>query len=717
MQDLIERNRSTAVGLPIAAAVLLVTLWRPLDVPFGNLLLSLFPALAAGLTAVALVLMYRTARIINFAQLAMGGLAAQLFYQLYVGEKLLPYGAAIVAAIIGGILVALLIGTIASMLFFRHPRLVMTVVTILFIQLLGEVQQQVNGIFVDPGETQPQEAIIGPFPGTSVTIDAIPFRFAHAFGLFLLIGIALALVVFFKKTRFGTAIRASAENSDRASLLGINVKLLNVFVWAIVGVIASVGQLAIMPVVQYNPTAFFDLVPLLLPLAAAVVARMTSMPIAFFTATGLVVLERGINFATGDSALIQIGLLGILMLGLLLQRKQLSAREQEATSWKATKEPRPTPRALLDLPAIRNARIALLVVLGAIVLLLPWVVGIQTVGSLQFIWLASIIGASLIVLTGWSGQISLGQWAIVTVGAFIGGYSSLEWGLPFLLTIPLGGIIGAAFALLIGIPALRIRGLFLAATTFGIAVVMPLFIFDPKFLGDYAPTQDLERPQLWFMDFENERVFYYLLLGFFLLTTASIRALRKSRAGRILIALRDNEDGVRSFGVDVVKTRLIAFALSGFIAGAGGALLVNQQLGMDQSLFNFQFNVNIFVLVVIGGISSTIGAFLGATYFIAGTLWFPGLVNLITGAAGLIVLMFIPGGLVQVLFGARDAVLRVIAMRKDIVVPSLFEDYSPEAWERRLTPLSPPVQSHGLAALRHDQRYSLPSRVYGGGEA
>jgi branched-chain amino acid transport system permease protein len=219
---------------------------------------------------------------------------------------------------------------------------------------------------------------------------------------------------------------------------------------------------------------------------------------------------------------------------------------------------------------------------------------------------------------------------------------------------------------------------------------------------------------VFFLDFQDQRSMYYLSFIVFILVLLSVQALRKSRAGRVLIAIRDNEAGVQSFGIDVVRTRLTAFALSGFIAAFAGGLLVRQSGGMDVQTYNAFASVGIFILVVVGGVSSVAGAVLGAIYFVAGGILFPSLQQIITGITGLVVLMAIPGGLSQVAFGVRDAVLRVVAMRRNIVVPSLFADYSPEAWEKRLAPLSPAVQSQGLATLKPDQRYSLKSKIFGG---
>ena len=713
--EAMKRN-SLGIGLiaGIAAAIAL-TFAFVLHVPIGNVLQFSFPATTAGITAVALVLMYRTSRIINFAQLALGALSAQLFYYLYTDTHL-PFGIALAIGLIAGIILATVIGVIASTLFFKHPRLVMTVVSILFVQLITYVQGRLQGIFVKPGEIQPPADIPGPWPDTSFELSTIPFRPIHGIGIGMMILVLVGLVVFFRRTRTGIAIRASAENADRAALLGINVKLLNVGVWSIVGFMASVSQVGLMPITGYNQSAILEQTALLLPLAAAVVARLANMPIAFIAAFGFVMLDRGLEFGLANSSFVQLVLVGILLLSLLVQRRKLNVRADEATSWKAMKEFRPIPRELLGVSGVRRTRWALLAVFALIVLGLPWIVSTNTVITLQIVWLAGMVALSLVILTGWSGQMSLGQFAFVGAGSYVTGYFALK-GLPFLPGLFIGGLAGAAFALLVGLPALRIRGLYLAVSTFAIAIIAPLLFFGDDYLGTWAPLNDVARPQFLFLDFSDEKSMYYLLMVFFVLAVGSVTALRNSRAGRTLIAMRDNEDGVRAFGVNVVRTRLVAFALSGFMAGFGGGLLIHQQLGMTQGLYTVGFSINIFVLTVIGGISSAVGAFLGAAYFIFGTLVFPGLADLVNGILGLVVMMFIPGGLSQVFFGARDAVLRVVAMRQHIVVPSLFADYSPEAWEKRLAPLSQSVQNHGIGALRHDQRYRMPSKVFGRAQA
>ncbi|HEX9712667.1 MAG TPA: ABC transporter permease [Actinomycetota bacterium] len=707
-----DGQKRILIGAGAIGAGFLIT--RLLNHPAGPdiFLLGLLPALSTGLAAVALILIYRTVRVINFAQIAMGLIAGQVFYEL-ISQSLLPYPFALAVAVLGGPLIGALIGTIFATLFYRHPRLVLTVGTILVVGLVAYISGQLDGVFHQEGEVRTFPAILGPYPDTSVTIGVTPFRLIHLIHFLLLAGTAVGLVIFFRRTRVGTAIRASAENADRASLLGINVKALQVGVWTIAGLVSGVGVIAVQPVEGFNPAVAGDFLLLVLPLAACVVARMQSMPVAFFAGTGLVLLRQSMSFSLNDPTFLDIGLVGVILIGLLVQRGKILTRADESTSWKAVREVRMTPREMLALPVINRTRRALILVGAIFVLLFPFFVSAQTTANYTTVWTTAIIATSLVILTGWTGQISLGQWFFAGLGAFAGGVMTSRMGIPYWFAVPGAGLVGAVAAFLVGLPALRIKGLFLAVSTFALAAVGAVLLFDPRFLGNWVP-REVDPPTLLFLDFEDHKSMYYLMLAFFLVTAVVVGALRRSRAGRILIGIRDNETGIQSFGIDIVRARLTAFAISGFIAAMGGALLVHKDLGMSEQSYGAFASLLIFILAVIGGISSVSGVFLGALLFTgASQVLGPQGQQLLQSVLGIGMLIFIPGGLAQIVYGFRDAILRVIAMRQHIVVPSLFSDYSPEAWEKQLTPLAPTVQSQGIAALRPDQRYALPTKVFG----
>ncbi|MFP5224164.1 MAG: ABC transporter permease [Actinomycetota bacterium] len=678
----------------------------------GEFLTGLIPAATVGISAIGLVMIYRTVRIINFAQSSLALVAMQLFYEFYT-RGILPYPIAWPVGIIGGTLVAVIIGILASTLFFRHPRLTLTVVTVFMTGIVGIVSQEVASAFQKPGESIQVQPI--PTPGTFFDnqifqLGVTPIRLAHIVSFFAIALALLGLVIFFKRSRMGIAVRASAENADRASLLGINVKLLNIGVWAIVGLITSVAGIANMVTEPYVPGQVAPQTVLVLPLTAAVVAKMMSLPIAFLTGMGLVILRQSMFAQLGDGSLLDIITFGIVLVALLFQRHKVS-RVDDSSSWKATREVRPTPRELLALPFIRRTRQSLIAIGALIVLAFPWVFGSENTGAMSAVWTGSILAVSLVILTGWTGQISLGHIAFLGTGAYIAG-NLTSTGFPFLLALPIAGLAGAILAVLVGLPALRIRGLFLAVSSFALAIAFPTILFSDRFLASSVPTL-IESPSILVFNLDDPRTQYYFSLLAFLIVAVMVRTLRNSRAGRLLIALRDNEQGVQAFGVDIVRTRLMAFAISGFLAAFAGGITVHLQRGMDPAFYNAQLSFGVFQLVIIGGVSSIAGAFLGTLYFVGGGILFPGVLGILTGVGGLALMMAIPGGLAQIVFGIRDAVLRVVALRRHIVVPSLFADYSPDAWEKRLTPLAPAVPSQGIGALRADQRYTLPSRLYG----
>jgi branched-chain amino acid transport system permease protein len=281
--------------------------------------------------------------------------------------------------------------------------------------------------------------------------------------------------------------------------------------------------------------------------------------------------------------------------------------------------------------------------------------------------------------------------------------------------VPAATVFTAAFAVAVGTPALRIRGLFLAVTTFAFAVAAQRILFADRYFGWLLP-QEVKRPSLFFFDFEDERSMYYLCVAALVLVIVLVVNVRKSRFGRVLIALRESEANVASFGVAATRTRLAAFAFSGALAGFAGAIFAHQQRGINADSFLATASIDIFVLAVLGGIGSVNGALLGSLYFNAARYFVTNpLFSGFLGAGGTLLLLYAaPGGLISVVAQMRDAVLRVVAQRRQMVVPSLFADYDPEVAARRLIPLAQPNTGSGLSAMPADARFSLKSGLYEG---
>lgn len=728
-----SRIRGLLVGAAAFAALLVASQLMPgsggggsKGTPPGILFLGLVYGLLSALVAAGIILIYRTTRIINFAQAAMGATGGVFTYNLVIAKTTrFPY----LAAFAVGLVVSALLGMIVELAFVRRffnaPRLVLTVVTIAVVPALGLLSGFVGAlpIFGDPQTRDPEELfgsarVTLPFENFQFHIGklSLPFGFPEIFSLGMSLLALVGLAVFFRYTRAGVAVRAAAENTDRAMLLGINVKGLSTVVWGLTGLLSGVGVILSATVAEsFQAVASNNPAAVIAALAAAVVGRMRSLPVAVATATGLEVLRQAISWSFQDQLALFDALLFLLILGgLMIQRKELQRSEEgEASSWKASEEIRPIPKEMLEVGGVRLWRVVL-VVLGLIfVLVFPWATSTGTTNRAGYTAILGIAIVSLVVLTGWAGQVSLGQFALVGIGAILGGAATSRMGISFWLALPLGAALTAVVAVLIGLPALRIKGLFLAVTTFAFAFAVESNVFNPKYFGWILPDR-VDRPALFFFDFDDERSMYYLSVIAFVLAVVAVTTLRRSRPGRVLIALRENESNVQAFGVNLVRTRLAAFALSGSLCGLAGVLLAHHQRAVTKANFPAGDSLQVFIFAVIGGIGSVAGAILGAAYYAMSQLLAGNaLAALIIGPAGLLILLYVaPGGLTSLVFGLRDGVLRIIAQRRRMVVPSLFADIDPAALELQLAPLAEPLPNAGLAAIGFRHRYRTDSRLY-----
>ena len=532
-----------------------------------------------------------------------------------------------------------------------------------------------------------------PFSHFEFTIGAHIFRGDHIAPIVVVGALVLALGAFFKFTDIGIAVRASAENSERASLVGIPVKRVSTIVWMLAATLSSIGVFFTVPLTGLPLDGFVGPRLLLLGLAIAVIARMESLPVAFFAGLLIGIVDQSVVFTTRTAGLTDPAIFVVVVVALLVQRGKLSrAMELGASSWQAVKEVRPIPAELRNLPEVRRGLGILAVIVGGLVLGAPWLLGQSQTPEATIMVVYAIIGVSLVVLTGWAGQISLGQYAIAGVGSVAAGGLAANHHVDFFATIAIGGIAGALIAVAIGLPALRIQGLFLAVTTLSFAFAV-YGIFNRGYFAWMFPKSGVQvnRPDLWGaisleedgslgpLKFTPDAKYYFVCLGFLALAVFMARSLRRNRSGRVLISVRDNGRTAQAFGINLARSRLAAFAVSGFMAGMAGALLAYQNRAIADNAFPPERSITLFILTVIGGIGSIPGALLGAV-FIEGVPLLPVIrdvqqVQLLTSGLGvLLVLLFLPGGLAEGMYRIRDSLLRRVARRRNIHVPSLVAD-------------------------------------------
>jgi branched-chain amino acid transport system permease protein len=275
----------------------------------------------------------------------------------------------------------------------------------------------------------------------------------------------------------------------------------------------------------------------------------------------------------------------------------------------------------------------------------------------------------------------------VAVGGAVSAVATGEWGLDLILATFVAGVAGALTAVVVGLPALRLRGLYLAVTTLAFALAASRYLLNPTFFS-WVPADAVERPDLfgqWSLDEPTNM--YYLVLALLLLAVLAVRGIRNTRTGRVLVAMRENEQGVQAYGVSLVRAKLTAFALSGFLAAAAGALLVHHQGTFSLGLFEPSENLVVFTATVVGGLGSVLGGVLGALFLKGGEWWLPGMWRLFASAAGvLFVLLALPGGLSGAIYRLRDGWLRSVAKRNNIIVASLLADVRTDVPDAEVPP-------------------------------
>jgi branched-chain amino acid transport system permease protein len=669
------RRLGTSIGGIIAAGLLGTLICRVASgsfVPEAAFAQAIVFGSLDALFAIGLVLVYRSGRIVNFAQGSLGILGVSLFSMLTLVEGwpflvTLPIAIAVAAAT-GFAVEVLVVRRLAN-----APRLALTVVTIGVGQILLALASLIPLFFLGGVDEFIPEQIRTPLSGIRWQWSPLVFTGDHLLVVAVALAVMGGLAAFFRLSSAGIAVRGSAENRDRAELLGVSVSNLSSLVWVLAAALSGLAAVLALPIspggLLSGGAGAASAGLLLRGLAAAVLGRMENLPVTVAAAIGIAVFDRAMFWAFDNTSLTNAALFALVVLVLLVQRAKLARTDEGTTgSWAASEE----IRGIQVRTGVRRARLAL----AALALALPWVLSPAQTGLGSVYVIYGIVVVSLVVLTGWGGQISLGQFGFVAMGAVIGGSLTSRAGVPFLLAALIASTIGAGIAVAIGLPAMRIKGLFLAVTTLAFAVTVATVVLNRQFFGWLLPGS-IERPKLLFLDTADERVFFYLSLTGLLFAYWVARGLRQSRAGRVLIAMRENERTAQSYGINRVRTRLATFAISGFLASFAGVLLAHQQLSVRPNAFTPEQSVQIFLIAVIGGLGSIGGALAGVAYIALVNLFIPFTAGQLfaTGAGVVVILLFYPSGLGGIVFALRDAWLRRVAMRARIYVPSLVGNH------------------------------------------
>jgi ABC-type branched-subunit amino acid transport system ATPase component/ABC-type branched-subunit amino acid transport system permease subunit len=672
-------DRLPAPARPAVGAAVGLASWGllhallPQGMPPGILLVGVVVGSLYGLIAVGIVLVYRANKVVNFAQAEFGSVAAVLAIELVLVWKVNFF-----LAVLAGLVIAAGMGALVDILVIRRfanaPRLILAVATIGLAQILNGVAILLPLLFSD----QASGRFAVPLDG-AVLVEPVFFSGNHLAAVVVAILLMGGLGVFLSRSSYGIAIRAAAENGDRANLLGVPTKVLSTIVWSLAALLSAAATMLRVPIVGFASFASVSGAGsslLLRTLAAAVIGRMQSIPRTLAAAIALGVFQETANWNVPRTTVVDAMLVVIILVSLVLQRDLLSRiTETGISTWKAIREVRPVPSELRHLPEVRIPSVLIKAGLLAFALSLPAWASASREQLAGLVLIYAIVALSLLVLTGWAGHISLGQFALVGFGGATTALLYGRHGWSYLLALPVGVLVSAAVAFVIGLPSLRIRGPFLAVTTLGFAVTSHTYFLEDRYFPWFVEER-IARPVLWQrLPIREEWQVYYLALAGLLAVIFAVRMLRASHAGRALIAVRDNELAVSSNRLDATRLKLVAFLLSGAIAGFAGGLYVVSQQGVATDAFAPEVSLRLFSMVVIGGLGSLPGAILGAVYVRGAEFFLPPAWSLIASGAGLLLLLlFIPEGLSGIVYRVRDAYLRAVARRRDLVVPSLLAD-------------------------------------------
>ncbi|TML65117.1 MAG: ATP-binding cassette domain-containing protein [Actinobacteria bacterium] len=629
-----------------------------ISVPAATLVQGLILGLNYGLLALGLVLVYRTSRVLNFAHGELGVVAAVLLAKL-VNDYHISYWPALVLCLAVGAGVGGL-SELALRRLFDRPRLLVMVATIGLEQILFVATLLP---FVRP------KHLFGSYPvpiHAHFTVGGERFLPGDTFTLIVAPIVVAAFAIFFIRSAYGLAMRAMAENGESARLAGIWIKRTSTLAWMLAGLLSAVTAILASP---GRANAFSQALGpelLLRALAAALIGAMTSFVVAFLAGIGLGVLESVLVWNVRQASTVEVAMFVVLLIALLLRVRALrkGSRAEERSAWSfGSSVIRVTGNA-----ARERLRRGALVGAGILALVLPAVLDNSRAFLVSRIFVFAVIAVSLTILTGWAGQLSLGHFALVAIGAVV--TARLVDHVNLVLLLPLAGLISAAVAIVVGLPALRIRGLYLAVTTLGLALLMQVAVLAtpcariPLFgwhactgLPDPASTL-IRRPRLLGVDLGPQHTMYYFVLGVLALTLLVARVWRDHGVARDLLAVRDNEVGAAATGVRVVRAKLMAFALSGFLAGVAGVCFALVTERFKASTFDPSQSILVVAMVIIGGLGSIEGAVLGALYLVGIPAAFGSgpTVQFITSGVGLtIFILFLPGDAVSAGLQDRSA--------------------------------------------------------------
>ncbi len=566
-----------------------------------------------GLAALGMVLTYKTVGVFNFAYGAIAMFCAFTYWQLHDAWGLTAW----IAMPVLFLVVAPLMGVILEALFRPLSGASAEVVIVVSLGVLAALTAAAGLTWKQDHQLQPI------FPISTFKLGSHLHVGHDQLGTLLVsLSVAALLWALLRRTRFGTSTRAVVDNPDLSDMMGIHGDNVRRVAWILSCVFAALVGILI------SPSQGLDVNELVLVViyafAPAVLGILFGLPAAYLgglcLGIAVSVMSKWSNSGTVanlEAALPYLALFALLVVyGTRLKSAGSGAVAQRLGAVRSSVSGAGSKVARVAVHGVRLDRnLAVGLGFGVVALFVPAFVPGQHLVTFTQGFIYALIALTLVVLTGWAGQISLAQFSFVGVGAFTAGHLAGSHGQHFLFAVVVGMLLAVPLGIVVGLVSLRLSGLYLALATLAFALMMDDIVFNRNDVSGGLTGITVPRPEILGIHFSTSASLYELALITFGLVALGAYALRQGPVGRRLHILRDSPLAASTLGVNLTVTKIVVFVVCAMVAALGGAYYGTLQQAITPQDFMWSASLELLLLVILGGRSVIAGA------VIAGAVW------------------------------------------------------------------------------------------------
>lgn len=564
------------------------------------------------ISALGLVLTYTASRVFNFAHGAIAYFVAIFYYWVHTRHGWSVPAAAFVSIGVVSPLLGLCLWAVLFRRLAHAPPVVRFVSTVgLWVALPALVKVVFpftkNEIFEPEGLIEGAPRVFDVF-GVAINANQVAVLVGAAL-------VAAALTVLIRFTPLGLSIRATVDSPRVAGISGINTSSVTAISWMVGTVLAGLAGVLLMPILGLADIQFTLL--LVASLGAVVIARMTSLPLAFGGALLIGLLQEVSREWLPDSGVLAKGFRPsipfIVMLVFLLAYQGLQRERFDVDTRATSKDRREAPAP----PPPRGWRAALgpVFVAGALLSVPLWLSDFWIGVVSQGMGLA-ILFLTFTVVTGEGGMVSLCQMTLAGIGGFTAAKLATDAGWPIGLALLVGAVVAVPVGMVVAGLSLRLGGLYLALATLAFSQLVENLVFARDDFDNFGTGVEVSRPEFFGINFDSAAPFYLLLVAVFCVVALFVLNLRRGTSGLVFASMRSSEPASATIGISVVRSKMIAFGASAFIAGLGGGLYAIAIGRAAPASFNLIIGIVWLAIVVTWGVRSIVGALIAGIIFV-----------------------------------------------------------------------------------------------------